>query len=857
VTRGRALAVALAALSGCSSGVNVGFGVALTVRFDRSVTDAQVASVRRFEIDASGDETDHSIEPVTRPSGAQRVERLVYRPRKATRHLALAVSAFDGNNNLVAVGATMTLSLTAGKTTVAEAVLLPPSGPDLGADMPDAAVPDDLSAPLDMRHPIPTTLSFPAPTTVMTTQPYVPTLFTSGLVNKDTRPDLVIADNNNSFVTLINDGMGGFPTMPTNNFVGTPVDSLAVADFNRDGVGDYVVGSTSNNGVVLFLSQPAGGYGIITIVNKPGPATRRAVVAADFNGDGFADIAYLGYDALLLGPTVEVLLGNGLGGFPDQRSYTTNLGNQILLAVGDFNADGKPDLVVLDSYEMVQLTNVGGATVDMASPLDLGPPPLFSVGPLIFTNYGSPVEVEVADVAGDSKPDLVVLGNSYASVIKNVGGMLTDTGAIPSVPPGVQHISCGDVDGDGKSELFTLPNTGNVVYYHNNAGTFTLVRTIYVPSASQLLARDLNGDGKADLAVLDGGGRLTVFLASAGNFPTAPEFVTLPAGVNAFATADFNGDGRLDVAVAGSGAVTILLNDGTAAPFSQQLSVTVSSPVSLAVGDFNGDTHPDIAVANTSNVMVLSNTGNGDPDGGGALFNVLGPFGSGAVTDVGVGDVNKDGKDDLVYTNATANQVGVLINDGMGGFSGPTLYGAGTYPTHLVVADLNGDARVDVAAACQTSHDINVLINGSSGILGSATSFGSLSSGYATLIATGQFNTDKLDLTFAATSSLGVLLNSGNGSYPALVQPVMMSVGGLAVADFNVDGKADIAFTNTGGAANPLGILLGGGNGTFGTPKTFNAGPGLLAAGDFDGDGLPDLVLSVGGGFIYLHNQSM
>src|SRR5271157_1234108 len=141
-----------------------------------------------------------------------------------------------------------------------------------------------------------------------------------------------------------------------------------------------------------------------------------------------------------------------------------------------------------------------------------------------------------------------------------------------------------------------------------------------------------------------------------------------PASV---AVADFNGDGRLDLAVANEGShnVTVLLGNGTggftAAPGSP--FPAGSSPISVAVGDFNGDGKPDLAIANEggNNVTVL--LGNGT---GGFTAAPGSPFPVGTQPEsVAVGDFNGDGKPDLAIANARSNTVTVLLGNGTGGFT--------------------------------------------------------------------------------------------------------------------------------------------------------------------------------------------
>ena len=282
---------------------------------------------------------------------------------------------------------------------------------------------------------------------------------------------------------------------------------------------------------------------------------------------------------------------------------------------------------------------------------------------------------------------------------------------------------------------------------------------------------DFNGDGKLDLAVANfGSDRIRIFDGLGnGTFSYASRLATGSEPI-ALATGDFNGDGKLDLAVAnfGNNTVEVFMNNGSG---SFGTGATYNSggtePRSLAVADFNGDGKPDIAVANygSNNVGVLLNTGNGTFPATATTYssNGSGPRGLAAA------DLNGDGKPDLVVANYASNTVGVLLNNGNGTFpAAATVYGTGgASPRGLAVADLNGDGKPDVVVTNNTSDSVGVLLGNGNGTLAAASTF-STASGY------GPF--------------------------------------GVAIADFNGDGKPDVAITSasdaTGESTDTVGILL-------------------------------------------------
>src|SRR5271169_6130362 len=166
---------------------------------------------------------------------------------------------------------------------------------------------------------------------------------------------------------------------------------------------------------------------------------------------------------------------------------------------------------------------------------------------------------------------------------------------------------------------------------------------------------------------------------------------------------DFNGDGKLDLAVSNScpasgcgssvtSTVSILLGNGDGT-FQKHVDYPVGSPAGLAVADFNGDGKLDLAVANGGSVAIL--LGNGD-----GTFQAAVDYATpGTTSSVAVGDFNGDGKPDLVVTNSDDNTISVFLNNGSGTFPTRMDFATGSYPTSVTVGDFNGDGKLDLAIA--------------------------------------------------------------------------------------------------------------------------------------------------------------
>jgi hypothetical protein len=397
--------------------------------------------------------------------------------------------------------------------------------------------------------------------------------------------------------------------------------------------------------------------------------------------------------------------------------------------------------------------------------------------------------------------------------------------------------------------------TGVVTFYDgaNALGQSTLTGGVAVLNTSILAA------GSRSLTAVYGGDA-----NDAPSQASAPVNQTVTAGSpfggpDAIVTADFNGDGTPDIAVANAtdanssgNTVSVLLGDGNGAFRLVGSYPTGSNPAAIAAGDFNSDTRPDLVVANRGSATVSVLLGNGD-----GTFQSASSYGATflhAPVSVAIGDFNEDGKADLAVADfIQPGAVTILLNDGSGSFGTPANFAAGAFPRSIAVGDLDADGHPDLVTANQNDTTVSVLSGQGGGVFRTAVNYSVSSASFPNpvSVALADFNGDgKPDIAVAkqiSSGDIGILLGNGDATF----QPVQNFNAGifptsLATGDFNGDAKMDLAITATGndGATPALLIVQGNGDGTFQTPITHPAGtgPSYVAVADLNKDGASDAI---------------
>jgi hypothetical protein len=355
------------------------------------------------------------------------------------------------------------------------------------------------------------------------------------------------------------------------------------------------------------------GSGFAAAVNYAAGTMPLYMAAGDFNGDGNVDLAVA---TDVNNSSVSILMGNGDGTFKAPVSYATGE-NVYWVAVGDFNGDGIPDLVVSGSsltaeyWGLAVLIGNGDGTFQLPTTY-------------YYESGYMPLTVAVADFNGDGIADLVSLNQStggtgfiLATVYLGHGDGTFQSALVrtTSGPVGSGYsLGVGDFNGDGIPDIAMLGYSTLDIFIGNGDGTFKTGLSSNITSAAYpFVVADLNGDGKTDLAFSTGTGVSVVLGNGDGTFQAAASYGSflLP---RVLVTADFNGDGTPDIALdswntatAPDSLASVLLGNGGG---------TLQSPVSYAAGtnsygvvaaDFNGDGRADLALANSgsTNVSIL------------------------------------------------------------------------------------------------------------------------------------------------------------------------------------------------------------------------------------------------------------
>ena len=583
--------------------------------------------------------------------------------------------------------------------------------------------------------------------------------------------------------------------------------AVELADMDGDGDLDFVTSNLVDQEFsTVSVSKNTGDGTFAAPVDYPVGPNPLDLRVADFNGDGKPDVICI---AALSGDDggtsyVTVLFNNGTGGLINRHDYPVGENaNSGGVDVGDYDGDGDIDFAIASLLEGVHVyRNTGTGTFTLWAH---------------FAISMSPTHIASADFTGDGQRDLVIGNVDAVQIYVNNGTGFTPGVYIDNYPDSVQGIATGDFDNDGKQDFAT---TGRMLSVFRNLGVGTsFAKTAYLAGENQVNIKtaDMDGDGKLDITVSN-------YLANSvsvysndgtGHFADKREW-GVGAAPNSHGIGDVNGDGKLDIVAAASQldqtTVNVVLNAGNRFYVARRDYGLPGAAGGTAFADFDRDGYRDVVsvayVSNADGPFVFYGKPDGTLQDGIRIEN----FGNNIPTDVAVGDFNGDGWPDFVSSIfSPGNCIRVNMNRGDGTFFPSVIYAAGGNPSGVGVGDLNGDGRLDIVNA-----------NGS-----------------------------QLDNT------LSVFIGNGNGTFqPQVVVPVGFRPGNVLLADFDQNGRSEVIVTHYG--SNAIYYFRPNAAGVLGPPEIINIGStqGNAVAADFDNDGWLDMMVGAGNALLLRNNQA-
>ncbi|HEY6766988.1 MAG TPA: FG-GAP-like repeat-containing protein [Candidatus Sulfotelmatobacter sp.] len=376
--------------------------------------------------------------------------------------------------------------------------------------------------------------------------------------------------------------------------------------------------------------------------------------------------------------------------------------------------------------------------------------------------------------------------------------------------------------------------------------------------ADTIAVADLNSDGNLDVVVAGNANEIWVLFGNGkGTFQPAATYTI--SGASFYTLADFNGDGKPDILAVGGSTIYVLLNNGDGtfgAPVSTAIST--SAPGVIAIGDFNGDGKADVSVPvaapqnGYSAVSILLGNGDGTFQ---APINSSDYVGTpNSVNSVQVADFNRDGKLDILWGG------NLFLGNGNGTVQNALATSiAGSVEA---VADINGDGIPDVVANSYQTHtfEASIFIGKGDGTFSApVVALTVVEPADLLQVLPGDFNGDgKMDLLFSVRADIFpptayVILGNGDGTFQSPITLANILGVGNAIGDFNGDGIPDVVGTAVSNAyfnvLSVVSVALGQGNGNFSADTVLiSCGPGLICfgktvtVGDLNGDGYPDFL---------------
>jgi VCBS repeat protein len=582
---------------------------------------------------------------------------------------------------------------------------------------------------LTVAYGCPTGFCFPA--TFLVGQ--IPTSITSGLINNDSLPDVVVSNSGGIELSVLY-GDTDFGFTPASQVVtpGSP-QVVSVADFNGDGMQDIAVGLEMDRGqgaVQLSVGDGLGNFNPLALVSIGSPPG--GIAAQDVGGTAGVDLVTTNVGA----GTISLLLGDGSGGLASTPSQQIAPGAVVTgIDSADLNADGKVDLAIArtDENQVVTWFGSGTGTFPTSGPVLVLPgsqPGDASASAVLIRNFNSGTVLDIA--ALNSGPETVSVfpgtgpGTFGSRVDYGLGNSCNASSGAGCVNP--EGLADGPLnDSDTTHPDLVIPNSvgdtsfpyGSISVLLQSGGGFGSATRftggsgpICTGGVALGLACTSNANCLGRCSITD-----TTPCSDDPDCPTGESCTNPGAGTCAISPAGaavgtLNSDGNRDLVVSESALdkAAYLPGNGTGAfASSPSFGATGLGPRMPLMKNLDADTDLDLVTLNSGGSTISSLLG----DNTGALTPLATVSGGRTPWRGVLADFNLDGWDDLAVTNLTAGCIAALPGDGTGHFGKPILFGTGYVPRDVSVADLNADGKPDLAVVNESDGSVSILLNSS------------------------------------------------------------------------------------------------------------------------------------------------